>query len=80
MSLPLSGCGFGRLHRGPLTRALEELARHDLGSLEPTTAPPHLFSPSFGLHELGRTLRSLGPRVVSVSPGYAALEAAGWSR
>jgi len=72
--LPLAGCTFGWLHRAPLADALRSLSRHGVGWLELTTAPPHLFTRHLGRyerHELGRLLRSLGLRVVSVNPTFA---------
>jgi sugar phosphate isomerase/epimerase len=74
--LPLAGCTFGWLHRAPLADALRVLAGHGVRSVELTTAPPHLFTPSFGRYErleLARLLRSLGLRVLSVNPSFADL-------
>ena len=74
MTLPLSGCSFGWLHRAPLQDALRALARHGFRSIELTTAPPHLFSRAFGPYErkeLTRMLRALDIRVVSVNPSFA---------
>ena len=74
MTLRLSGCSFGWLHLTPLADALRALARHGFGSVELTTAPPHLFAPAFGPYErweLARTLAALGLRVVSVNPSFA---------
>jgi sugar phosphate isomerase/epimerase len=76
MSLPLSGCTFGWLHRAPLPDALRSLAAHGVLSVELTTAPPHLFSLYFGRYErleLARSLRSLGLKVTSVNPSFADL-------
>ena len=73
-ALPLSGCSFGWLHLAPLPDALRALARQGFGSLELTTAPPHLFAPAFGPYErreLARTLSTLQMRVVSVNPSFA---------
>jgi sugar phosphate isomerase/epimerase len=72
--LPLAGCTFGWLHRAPLADALRSLSRHGIGSVELTTAPPHLFSRRLGRyerHELARLLRDLRLRVVSVNPTFA---------
>jgi sugar phosphate isomerase/epimerase len=74
MTLPLSGCSFGWLHQAPLTDALRALARQGFGSLELTTAPPHLFAPAFGPYErreLAATLAALSLQVVSVNPSFA---------
>jgi sugar phosphate isomerase/epimerase len=74
VTLPLSGCSFGWLHRAPLADALRALARHGFRSVELTTAPPHLFPPGFGpyeRHELTRDLTALGLQVISVNPSYA---------
>jgi sugar phosphate isomerase/epimerase len=71
--LPLAGCTFGWLHRAPLADALRSLAGHGIGSVELTTAPPHLFTRHFGRyerHELTRLLHGLGLRVVSVNPSF----------
>jgi sugar phosphate isomerase/epimerase len=76
MSLPLSGCTFGWLHRAPLTDALRSLAAHGVSSVELTTASPHLFTTYFGRYErleLARLLRSLELRVTSVNPSFADL-------
>jgi sugar phosphate isomerase/epimerase len=73
MTLPLSGCTFGWLHLAALPDALRALARQGFRSLELTTAPPHLFAPSFGPYErrdLARTLAALDMRVVSVNPSF----------
>jgi len=72
--LPLAGCTFGWLHRAPLNDALRELSAAGFGSVELTTAPPHLFTSHFGRyerHELIRLLRSLRLEVVSVNPSFA---------
>ena len=74
MSMPLSGCSFGWLHLAPLPDALRALARHGFGSIELTTAPPHLSAPTFGpyeRHELTRLLNALGLPVLSVNPSFA---------
>jgi len=74
VTLPLSGCSFGWLHRTPLADALRALARHGFLSIELTTAPPHLFTPGFGPYErreLARDLKALGLQVVSVNPSFA---------
>jgi sugar phosphate isomerase/epimerase len=76
VTLPLSGCSFGWLHRRPLTDALRVLARQGFRSVELTTAPPHLFTPGFGPYErreLARELATLGLEVVSVNPSFADL-------
>lgn len=76
MTLPLSGCSFGWLHRRPLIDALRSLARHGLRTFELTTAPPHLYTPHFGPYErreLARTLRALDLRPVSVNPSFVDL-------
>ncbi len=76
MTLPLSGCSFGWLHRRPLADALRVLARQGFRSVELTTAPPHLFTPAFGPYErreLARELATLGLEVVSVNPSFADL-------
>ena len=73
MTLPLSGCTFGWLHLAPLPDALRALAHHGFASLELTTAPPHLFAPTFGPYErqeLARTVAALGMQVVSVNPSF----------
>jgi sugar phosphate isomerase/epimerase len=72
--LHLAGCTFGWLHRAPLVDALRSLSQQGIGSVELTTAPPHLFTSHFGRyerHELARLLRGLGLRVVSVNPSFA---------
>jgi sugar phosphate isomerase/epimerase len=72
--LPLSGCTFGWLHRAPLTDALRALSAAGFGSVELTTAPPHLFTRHFGRYErlaLVRLLRSLRLEVLSVNPSFA---------
>jgi sugar phosphate isomerase/epimerase len=72
--LPLSGCTFGWLHRAPLTDALRALNAAGFGSVELTTAPPHLFTRHFGRYErlaLVRLLRSLRLEVLSVNPSFA---------
>jgi sugar phosphate isomerase/epimerase len=74
MTMPLSGCSFGWLHLAPLPDALRVLARHGFGSIELTTAPPHLSAPTFGRYErqeLLRLLNALGLRVLSVNPSFA---------
>jgi sugar phosphate isomerase/epimerase len=76
VTLPLSGCSFGWLHRRPLADALRVLARQGFRSVELTTAPPHLFTPAFGPYErreLARELAVLGLEVVSVNPSFADL-------
>jgi sugar phosphate isomerase/epimerase len=76
VTLPLSGCSFGWLHRRPLADALRVLARQGFRSIELTTAPPHLFTPAFGPYErreLARELADLGLEVVSVNPSFADL-------
>jgi sugar phosphate isomerase/epimerase len=76
VTLPLSGCSFGWLHRRPLADALRALARQGFRSVELTTAPPHLFTPAFGPYErreLARELAALGLEVVSVNPSFADL-------
>jgi len=74
MSMPLSGCSFGWLHLAPLADALRALAQHGFGSVELTTAPPHLSAPTFGPYErqeLLRLLNALDLRVLSVNPSFA---------
>jgi sugar phosphate isomerase/epimerase len=74
--LALAGCTFGWLHQAPLADALRALAGHGVRSVELTTAPPHLFTPSLGRYErleLARLLRSLELRVLSVNPSFADL-------
>ncbi len=74
MTLPLSGCSFGWLHRAPLAHALRALARQGFRSIELTTAPPHLFPPGFGPYErreLARDLTALSLEVISVNPSFA---------
>jgi sugar phosphate isomerase/epimerase len=73
VTLPLSGCSFGWLHLAPLPDALRALARHGFGSLELTTAPPHLSAPDVGpqaRRELARLLAALGLRLTSVNPSF----------
>jgi sugar phosphate isomerase/epimerase len=74
VTLSLSGCSFGWLHRAPLPDALRALARHGFRTIELTTAPPHLFPPGFGPYErreLARDLKALGLQVISVNPTFA---------
>jgi sugar phosphate isomerase/epimerase len=76
MTLPLSGCTFGWLHQAALPDALRTLAQGGFRSLELTTAPPHLFAPSFGPYqrrELAQMLAALGMTVVSVNPSFVDL-------
>ena len=73
MTLPLTGCTFGWLHRSSLADALESLAAHGFRSVEVTTAPPHLYAPEVdaaGRRELTRTLERLDLTLISVNPSF----------
>ena len=76
MTLPLSGCSFGWLHRAPLADALRALSAAGVRTIELTTAPPHLSAGAIGPYErleLARLLGGLQLRVVSVNPSFADL-------
>lgn len=70
MSLPLTGCSFGWMHRAPLATALETLAAYGFRSVEVTTSPPHLYAPEADAAELTATLARLDLALVSVNPSF----------
>ncbi|MEW1819289.1 sugar phosphate isomerase/epimerase family protein [Arthrobacter sp. NPDC080031] len=74
--LPLSGCSFSWLHQAPLIDALRGLAENGLSTFELTTAPPHLFSPTFSpyeRHELKRNMAAMGVQPISLNPSFVDL-------
>lgn len=71
--LRLSGCSYGWLHQDSLQTALQALASHGFTSLELTTAPPHVHSPSMSGAErvgLAKELDKLELTVVSTNPSF----------
>lgn len=71
--LHLIGCSYGWLHQKPLGAALRVLADHGFESLELTTAPPHVHSPSMSHSDrtgLAEQVSELGLSVVSTNPSF----------
>lgn len=71
--LHLSGCNYGWLHQAPLETALRTLAAHGFRTLELTTAPPHIHTPSLASSDrtaLAKIIADLNIQVVSTNPSF----------